>query len=386
MTTEFFDTTGLRLLKQGFALTRRSGEWWLHTQRRCVLLPYGARETGAAARLVLAPARGVELEPVAATATEPGENAGLTVAKRILADRLTRPERVTDGSARDALLVTLHEMLGRIAEADVDVRLGERAAAVRLRVAVRCVRDLLGVAAPALGGRLGAGIRRELGWLAAELAPVHEAEVLVPRLRQRLAALPEEFAREPAQARVTRYFADCGRARAAAALGSRRYLQVLNAIDVLEVVLAETPRTRWPKAARRPASAVLPCLAASWTRKTTQELRRASRDRGLSQARHAVEKLRCLVDAGRRAGISTRSAEASLGTVGDLLDEQHVAVTAHRHLRALRTQAADACEDTAVFDALLRAEIAAIDEYAARAAEAWQAAHPALSPLWTNGT
>lgn len=97
----------------------------------------------------------------------------------------------------------------------------------RLRVAARRLRGVFAAYAPVLGGRK---LLKEFGgalrWLSGELAPAQHHGARVPQ-----------------------------------ALDSYRYVQLLNALDVLEVVLTEQPRHEWPKAARRPATKVLPPLA-----------------------------------------------------------------------------------------------------------------------------
>ncbi|GAA4544885.1 hypothetical protein GCM10023192_56190 [Amycolatopsis samaneae] len=388
---EFFDTAGLGLLGRGFALSRQNGEWRLYSRRRCVLLPYAAADTAGVAWLVGALTRGAGLEPVATEAVQAGECAGVAAVVHALGQRLVRPERPPDGSARGRLLVALRSSIDTLAEADVDVRLGEPAAVTHLRDAARRTRGLLGAGAPVLGGRrLGAGIRRELHWFAGELAPARGTEVLAPRLRRRLTAVPAHSAHDHTRERIAGSFVTDGRARVFGAIGSRRYLQVLDALDVLEVVLAETPSRRWAKAARRPAETELPGLAAPWAAKATRHLRAAARtpgrDRELSHVRHAVEKFRCLRDASFPAGAEPSQVAARLDAVTALLEEHHTAVLAQAHLRRLTAQAIEAGEDPVTFEKLLRAEREAVEETAARIPGAWRAVHSASSPLWTEGT
>ena len=99
------------------------------------------------------------------------------------------------------------------------------------------------------------GLIGELAWLAGELAPARDTEVMFARFEEQLAGLPGELVLGPVRAELTRASpgaATEARARALAALDSDRYLAVLGAVDEL---LADPPFTRH---AAREARVVLP--------------------------------------------------------------------------------------------------------------------------------
>jgi CHAD domain-containing protein len=80
-----------------------------------------------------------------------------------------------------------HALAGSVAQIvrhDAGVRLGGDAEHVhQFRVATRQLRSDLRTFAPLLEDGWGMGLRAELGWLAAQVGPVREIDVLAERLQ-----------------------------------------------------------------------------------------------------------------------------------------------------------------------------------------------------------
>ncbi|GAB3147506.1 hypothetical protein GCM10027258_40990 [Amycolatopsis stemonae] len=316
--TEFFDTEGLRLLRNGLTLSSRAGRWCLDTPDGQVSV-FGADHgvPPALSRLVRAYTRDDELVPVARLRGGPDE------LRARLGKRLTTPARPDDGSARSVVLRYVRKQIAALAAADLAVRQGKPDSVHRMRVAARRLRGAFSAYAPVLGGRkLLKELSAALRWLGRELAPARDTEVQWAR------------ARAWAGERTDAYFAELteeANARVRRALDSRRYVQLLNALDVLEVVLSEEP---WRKAVRRPAAKVLPRLARAVVEEVDGRVAALpaapDRDRAVHEVRKAAKRLRYALEAG-----ALPSGTKALRTFQDLLGEFQDAVVAQAHLRVL---------------------------------------------------
>ena len=177
------------------------------------------------------------------------------------------------------------------------------------------------------------GLIGELAWLAGELAPARDTEVMFVRFEELLAGLPDELVLGPVRAELTRSFARRAteaRARALAALDSDRYLAVLGAVDEL---LADPPFTRH---AAREARVVLPREVGAAYRRMAAEMVTAGaapagpeRDAALHEARKAAKRLRYATEAAAPViGRPARRLQRRLEAVQDLLGaHQDTAVT-----------------------------------------------------------
>ncbi|WIY00444.1 CHAD domain-containing protein [Amycolatopsis mongoliensis] len=358
--TVFFDTDGLRLLRNGLALSVRSGRWRLDTPDGPVC--HSGSESSvppALSGLVRAYTRDDELVPVANL-----DGGGVAELRAALGSRIAAPPRPPDGSARAVVLAYVRAQLAALAAADLAVRQGRPDAVHRMRVAARRLRGVFSAYAKVLGGRkLLREVSGALRWLGGELAPARDTEVQWARSRP--------WADEPSDA----YFAalaEEAETRALRALDSRRYVQLLNALDVLELVLSEEPRYRWGKAARRPAAKVLPRLAHVVAAEVDGRVARVAalpagpdRDRAVHDVRKAAKRLRYALEA---AG-----AKVALHEFQDLLGEFQDAVVAQAHLRELGVR------EGPVHDG----EAAAAAHCAEALPGAWHALRKDLRPLWT---
>jgi CHAD domain-containing protein len=199
--------------------------------------------------------------------------------------------------AAAAQLVLRHDPLIRVGGDPEDVhqaRVGTR----RLRSHLRTFRTLLDPA-------WTAGLREELGWLAAELGGVRDAEVLLERLQALAADLPAADAR-PAAALTGQLEAAIGtaRERLLEGMSSQRYFDLVERL--VDAAASPVIATEAADAAARPAAQVLPGLVVGPWRK----LRRAVRSLDAWPPDEELHRVRILAKRARYA------AEAAAPAVG----------------------------------------------------------------------
>jgi CHAD domain-containing protein len=257
---------------------------------------------------------------------------------RLLADRL--PDGVaggaavvSSGSAGSAVVAYLQMQACVLRRCDPAVRLDRADAVHQMRVAARRLRSVLQAFGRVLDPDRTGGLAGELAWLAGELAPARDTEVMFARFEELLAGLPDELVLGPVRAELTRTFARRAteaRARALAALDSDRYLAVLAAVDEL---LADPPFTR---RASREARVVLPREVGGAYRRMAAAMvtagavpAGAERDAALHEARKAAKRLRYATEAAVPVvGGHARRLQRRLEAVQDLLGaHQDTAVT-----------------------------------------------------------
>ncbi|MEU8298178.1 CYTH and CHAD domain-containing protein [Micromonospora sp. NPDC048909] len=256
-------------------------------------------------------------------------------------------------TAGDVVTEAVRRGVRRLVEHDPLVRLGVPldgdTAVHQMRVACRRLRSDLRTFAPLLRPAWARPLRDELAWLAGVLGAARDAEVLRDRLRRTAAADPTSPLDPATVDRLDAALAerqDRALAEVAEALGSPRYLALVDAL----VLAARAPRLT-PKA-KRPAARVLPRLVARPWRRLAGGKRRPGgvaaldpagpderwhevRKRG-KQARYAVAAVAPVLgaDAGRLA--------RKLKRVQDVLGEhQDAAVAAETWLALAAAQPAD---------------------------------------------
>ena len=205
--------------------------------------------------------------------------------------------------------------------ADPGVRLGVDAEPVHdLRVAVRRLRALLRAARPMLAVDWAERLREELDWLGRALGPLRDLDVLSEHLRAEADALPEadRILVEPALAALEAEHA-AARADALAALGSERYLALL------DVLASPPPLVDSTETLEEVAGTQLEKL-----RKTMRRVDPGAPDELLHKARIRAKRLRYVAEA-LGEGQVVRRAKAFQDVVGEHQD----AVVAEQRLRAL---------------------------------------------------
>ncbi|NMO88478.1 CHAD domain-containing protein [Actinomycetospora sp. TBRC 11914] len=203
---------------------------------------------------------------------------------------------VPTGSAAAVVLAYLREQADAVRTQEPLVRRDAEDAVHQMRVATRRARSALRTFGRVLERERTRALTDELRWLAGELAPARDAEVVHARLAELLAAVPEELVPRSLGAELDAVFACRGahaRARAVAALDSPRYRALLDALDAL---VADPPLAR---RGTRPARRVLDAEVARARRRLVAAVATAldvapgtARDEALHEARKAAKRLR----------------------------------------------------------------------------------------------
>lgn len=259
-----------------------------------------------------------------------------------------RPRHEPDGSssAGEVVFAYLRGQEERLLACDVMVRRDQPDAVHQMRVASRRIRSALHSFSSLLPPDEVTALSGELRWLARLLGEVRDREMLHERLAADIAALPVELVLGPVSARVTGYFASelaASRERLLEALGSARYLALL---DRLGALLAQLPDSA---AARQPSAKALAPLVGHEMKRARRRMRGAAkaaagtqRDVVLHEARKAVKRTRYAVEAvipvfGKAARRTARALEKVQAVIGDHQDTV-IARTAIRQL-AVRAHA-----------------------------------------------
>ncbi|MFE7028703.1 CHAD domain-containing protein [Streptomyces sp. NPDC057621] len=256
------------------------------------------------------------------------------------------------GQAGAQVLAYLRKQIRALTELDPAVRRDRPDSVHRMRVACRRLRSCLRSYRSVLDREATDSVRGELKWLAGELGAERDQEVLMERLSGEIAALPEELVLGPVDARLRVWnVVDSTEShlRSLDALGSRRYLDLLDSL----AVLLEHPPLR-AKAARAAedaekvmAKAVLKEYGRLATRMTDAlELSPGpERDVALHEARKAAKKVRYATEVARPAlGKPARSLGKRVKAVQKVLGDHQDSVVARGALRDLAVAAQTAGE------------------------------------------
>ncbi len=267
--------------------------------------------------------------------------AGREVDRRVGSAQVAPP-----GSAGAVVASYLQAQARAMRRCDPLVRLDREDAVHQMRVAARRMRSALQAFGRVLDRDRTRALTGELAWLAGELAPARDTEVMLARFEELLAALPGELVLGPVHAELTRAFARRGaeaRARALAALDGDRYLAVLVAVDGL---LADPPFTR---RARQSARRLLPRAVRATYRRVDTAMGIAGRapvgperDAALHEARKAAKRLRYATEAATPVvGKPARRLQRRLHAVQDLLGAHQDTAVTRATLRELAIAATD---------------------------------------------
>ncbi|WP_020658888.1 CHAD domain-containing protein [Amycolatopsis benzoatilytica] len=367
----YYDTSGFRLRRHGLAISRAGSEWQLDLGdgRGCRVEAPGLEQVPhELSRLVRAYSRDLELVPM------PGPADGRTGAAGY------------PGTARETVLGYLERQVEALARADLAVRMEEPEGVHDLRVAARRIRATLRTFSPVLGGRLAGRFGSALRWLGAGVGRARDTEVQRGRLFAALGKLPPDAAADQVRASAEQVFttlAEEAAAECAVVLDSPRYLQLLNALDVLLVVLREQGPGAQGKRARKPARKTLPKLVWKVVAEADARVGAVSAQSGPDAAhavRKSVKRLRYAVEAAAPAlPVDSEQVLKSLRDLQDLLGEYQDAVVAQSKIQLLADSSGSA--GTRVCDLLLTAELAAAEACLNALPAAWQTTYRELSPI-----
>ena len=232
-----------------------------------------------------------------------------------------------DASAADVLRAGITKAVLRVLQHDAGVRLGNDAEAVhQARVGTRRLRSDLRTFGPLLDTKWSEPLRDELSWYADLLGAVRDSDVLIERLQADIGGLDAADA-EHGPVLLAKLMAQREQARAALlrALKTKRYVQLLERL----VDAAHDPRVL-PEAAK-PATTILPALAAGPWIKLSKAVKRAGHgpdDEVLHAIRIRAKRARYAADVAALAvgKPAERFAEAVAGVQEVLGDHQDACV------------------------------------------------------------
>lgn len=303
---------------------------------------------------------------------------------RALGPRADEPPEVTPvvlaakATAGDVVRHAIAASVATLFQHDAGIRLGDAPEDVhQARVAVRRLRSDLRTFSSLLDDEWLTSLRADLGWLAAELGTVRDADVLVSRLQAHSARLPTEDAAAASgllDLAVTE--GTLARQHLLEALDAERYL------DLLERLIRAAQAPALLPAAKERARGLLPGLVAPpWRRlhRAVHALPTEPSDDVLHRVRILTKRCRYAAEAvspvvGRRATRFARAAAA----VQAVLGEYHDSVRAQAWLREL---------DRPPALLLAAGEMLAMEREAATSLatgwrKAWQTLHRKASRAW----
>jgi CHAD domain-containing protein len=242
------------------------------------------------------------------------------------------------GSAGAHLLAYLDEYVRALVEVDPSVRRGLPDAVHTMRTTCRRLRACLRAYRSVLARDATDPVRDELKWLAGELGEERDQEVLLERVRTGMAGLPAELVLGPVAARLRTWGVagqSAARRRTLTALGSPRYLALLQTLDDL---VARPPLRA--NASRKPGKVMAKAVRkehARLARRMERALDRPSgpeRDAALHEARKAAKTVRYTAEAaGPALGGRAERVEKRVKAVQKALGDHHDAVVARQVLR-----------------------------------------------------
>jgi CHAD domain-containing protein len=183
---------------------------------------------------------------------DPGTRYGRALGRARPAPELPVPAIGLDASAAAAIRAALAASTDRWIRHDAGVRLGEDDEDVhQARVATRRLRSDLGTFQPLLDPDFASGLRTAIRPVARALGRVRDADVMVARLRDRIAALPEDE-RGAAEGLLERLARERAEAREAmqVELGAPAYLEVVERCVVAAREPALLPEADGPASER----------------------------------------------------------------------------------------------------------------------------------------
>ena len=256
---------------------------------------------------------------------------------RALGGRLPAPAPDRDATAGGVLVAYLRGQVERLHQQDPLVRRDRPDAVHQMRVAARRTRSALQAFGRVLDREATATLVAELRWIAGELGPARDTEVMEARFVEALDGLPAELGLGPVRAALTRTFGGRGvaaRARAVAALDGDRYLALLDALDAFLAAPPFTARASRP-ARRELTRSVAACYERLAALVSAAE-RAPDRDLALHEARKAAKRLRYAAEVVVPVvGAPARGLQRRLGAVQDLLGTHQDTTVARPVLREL---------------------------------------------------
>ncbi|MFD3807090.1 CHAD domain-containing protein [Streptomyces sp. NPDC058611] len=295
-----------------------------------------------------------------------------------------RPGGGPDGTAGAHVLAYLRAQRDTLVAQDPAVRRNLPDSVHQMRVATRRLRSAFKTYRKVLDRDATDPVGEELRWLAAELGVDRDQEVLLERIQTRLGELTRTLVTGPVRSRLRVWNATRragSRRRALAVLDGKRYVALLDALDVL----LDDPPLR--DAAARPAREVLPAAVLRDFERLAGRVGDAlameqghDRDLALHDARKAAKRARYAAEAAVPAlGKPAKRLAEAVKSVQSLLGDHQDGVVAREALRGLAAQAQGAGEPGFTWGVLYGREEALADLRERELPDVWaEAADPAL--------
>ncbi|UWX97625.1 CHAD domain-containing protein [Arthrobacter zhaoxinii] len=292
----------------------------------------------------------------------------------------------TDNSAADPLdagsplaLLLLHYLRGQFEELlrhDPRVRRGDADGIHKMRVATRRLRSALSSYRSTMEPEPGRSLRAELRWLARVLGEARDAQVMRHRLRELIAAEPEDLVMGPVAARVDEELLHDYRQafdRILKALSSPRYFRALDGLEAL----VESPA--WTEAAKEPAGPAAARIIRRDRKRLHRRVRAARKLAGeehteaLHEARKNAKQLRYAAEVW--APVQPKEAKEMVDAaehVQKILGEHQDSVVTQAYLRRMGAAASAAGENGFTYGRLHALEQASAQSARERFAGAWK--------------
>jgi CHAD domain-containing protein len=247
---------------------------------------------------------------------------------------------VPDDSAAGVVLGYLRDQTRALREQEPRVRHDEDDAVHQMRVAARRLRSALQIFGKVLERARTRALTDELRWLAGELAPARDTEVMHARVRELLAEVPDELVVGSPRSDVEAFFAREGvaaREQALAALDGPRYRALLEALDALVVdpPLGGRALRDAHGALRHDVARAHRRVVAAMADAGTAHQDEARDDEAIHDARKAAKRLRYAHEAARPALAPQRRWTRRMAGVQDLLGVYQDTVVTRETLRRI---------------------------------------------------
>lgn len=275
------------------------------------------------------------------------------------------------------------EQLDALRRNDVGVRRDVEDSVHQMRVACRRLRSALRTFRRSLDRDVAKKLADELRWLGGEMGPARDNEVMEKRLRGEVKALPEELVLGSVDQLMTRHFAreaEEAKARARRALDSKRYTDLLRA---LEKLVAKPGKLRAGKKDLRRA-------VARSERKLSKAVARVQelepgpeQDVALHEARKKAKRARYAADTVRPVtGKKLRNWRKNVKRVQSTLGTHHDVVVSREVLRLLGLRAYAETENAFTYGLLHGRSVASAEAAHRRFLEEWHQVRNGTRPKW----
>lgn len=301
--------------------------------------------------------------------------------ERVLGSRVPVPPArpVSRQTAADAVTAYLRQHTDRLLAVDPMVRLREPDAVHTMRVATRRLRSTLRSFDSVVSKADTEDVAGELKWLGTVLGAARDADVQARRVQEKFRETDADVLLGPVQARIQAHVARAAAdsySAVTAALGSKRYYALLEALDAL--IASPKPG---PEAGRR-ASRILPAAVRRSYVRTRRRMRAAltepagpARDNALHRARKAAKRARYAAEAAVPvSGRAARRFADQMTKVQSVLGDHQDTIVGRRESRCMGIAAHLAGESAFTYGLFYGRDACCGEGLESRALKAWQRA------------